>query len=443
MNEKNPLLLNPDPMDRMADGTIKQRNPLTGTQVWTVTGRAKRPHSQRRVLLDRPRLLLPSEFTNTCAFCTNRYFDTPPEKSRLVKGLDSKFHQIEGLPAASMHDMVAEFRRIPNLFEIVSYDYWHENHNHYPTEAQNRRMADYLASAAGYDHVLHVVKMRLEASGENHLETIPDDTLLQYANGLFAGGHDVIVARRHYVDGATRTDQNASAGTLSVAEHRAYIGYTIAALKDLYNLNPAVKYVTAFQNWLKPDGASFDHLHKQLVAVDEYGVQIESEATRVASNPAIYRQILHYVGHRQMMILGNDYAVGFADFGHRYQTIAVWPLGPALLPWEYTREQVDGISDVLHALHCAVGPAVPTNEEWYHRPVDLDVPMRFRILLKQRTSTLAGFEGSTRIYLNAVDPWTLRDEMVSLLEEKRQQGLIASTLRLGNEYRLPKNPFGE
>ena len=135
----------------------------------------------------------------------------------------------------------------------------------YPTEAQNRRMADYLASAAGYDHVLHVVKMRLEASGEDHLETIPDDALLQYANGLFAGGHDVIVARRHYVDGATRTDQNASAGTLSVAEHRAYIGYTIAALKDLYNLNPAVKYVTAFQNWLKPAGASFDHLHKQLV----------------------------------------------------------------------------------------------------------------------------------------------------------------------------------
>ncbi|SQC01515.1 Uncharacterised protein [Mobiluncus curtisii] len=119
-----------------------------------------------------------------------------------------------------------------------------------------------------------------------------------------------------------------------------------------------------------------------------------------------------------MMILGNDYAVGFADFGHRYQTIAVWPLGPALLPWEYTREQVDGISDVLHALHCAVGPAVPTNEEWYHRPVDLDVPLRFRILLKQRTSTLAGFEGSTRIYLNSVDPWTLGDEMVTLLGEK-------------------------
>ena len=76
MKDRNPLLLNPDPMVRMADGTIKQRNPLTGTQVWTVTSRGKRPHSHRRVLLDRPRLLLPSEFTNACAFCADRYFDT-------------------------------------------------------------------------------------------------------------------------------------------------------------------------------------------------------------------------------------------------------------------------------------------------------------------------------------------------------------------------------
>lgn len=443
MQDKRVPSLDPDPMDRLADGTIKQRNPLTGTQVWTVTGRGKRPNSRHRGGTGQvPKLLKPEDFTNSCAFCAQRYFDTPPEKSRLVKGVDGGFHKILGLPAKSMHDMVAEFRRIPNLFEIVSYNYWHVNHNHYPTEEQNRRMAAYLASTEGYDHVLHVVKMRLAASGEADLDTIPDETLLQYANGLFAGGHDVIVARRHYVDGATHADEHASSGDLTVAEHRAYIGYTLDAQHDLYNLNPAVKYVTAFQNWLKPAGASFDHLHKQLVAVDEYGVQIESEAARVAANPDIYDQILHYVAHRQMMVLGNEHAVGFADFGHRYPTAAVWPLGPALLPWEYSREQVDGISDVLHALHCALGREVPTNEEWYHRPVDMDVPLRFRILLKSRMSTLAGFEGATRIYLNSVDPWTLRDQVVEKLEEKREAGLIAPDLLLGNEYRLPPHPLG-
>lgn len=443
-NLRAELALDPDPLDRLTDGTIKQRNPLTGTQVWTVPGRAKRPSSHRDDVHEIPgRDLKPEDFTDTCAFCTNRYSDTPPEKSRLVKGMDGHFHKIEGLPAKSMHDMVAEFRRIPNLYEIVSYDYWHLNHNHYPSEEQNRRMAAYLATPEGYDHVLHVVKMRLQASGEGDPNDLPDEKLVQYATGLFAGGHDVIVAKRHYIDGATKDTQNASAGTLSVAEHRAYTGYTIAAMEDLYGLNPAVKYVTAFQNWLKPAGASFDHLHKQLVAVDEYGVQIEQESQRVAANPLIYDQILHYAAHRQMAVLGNEHAIGFADFGHRYPTLAVWALGPALLPWEYSREQVDGISDVLHALHCALGPDTPTNEEWYHRPVDLEVPMRFRILLKRRTSTIAGFEGATRIYLNSVDPWTLRDEIVERLLQLREQGLIAESLEIGNEYRLPDNPLGD
>ena len=33
----------PEPLTRMADGTIKQRNPFTGTEAWTVPGRADRP----------------------------------------------------------------------------------------------------------------------------------------------------------------------------------------------------------------------------------------------------------------------------------------------------------------------------------------------------------------------------------------------------------------
>lgn len=442
-NLRDKLTLRPDPLVRLPDGTIKQRNPLTGTQVWSVPGRNKRPTSHRDESFNTPEHeLKPEDFTQSCAFCTNRYSDTPPEKSRLVKSVDGKFHKIEGLPAKSMHDMVAEFRRIPNLFEIVSYNYWHLNHNHYPTVEQNRRMAAYLATPEGYDHVLHVVKMRLQASGEDDPNNLPDEKLVQYANGLFAGGHDVIVARRHYVDGAKYDSQNASAGTLTVEEHRAYTNYTISSLRDLYNLNQSVKYVTAFQNWLKPAGASFDHLHKQLVAVDEYGVQIEQEAQRVKKNPLIYDQILHYAAHRQMAVLGNEYAIGFADFGHRYPTLAVWPLGSALLPWEYSQDQINGISDVLHAFHCALGPDTPTNEEWYHRPIDLNIPMRFRILLKRRTSTIAGFEGATRIYLNSVDPWTFRDEIVERMLQLREEGAISSTLEIGNEYRLPANPLG-
>ena len=67
--------------------------------------------------------------------------------------------------------------------------------------------------------------------------------------------------------------------------------------------------------------------------------------------------------------------------------------------------------------------------------------MRFRILLKQRLSTLAGFEGATRIYLNTVDPWTTRDRILGRLGQLREAGEIAPDLQLGNEYRVGENPL--
>lgn len=35
--------LYPPPLTKMTDGTVKQTNPFSGTQVWTVPGRAQRP----------------------------------------------------------------------------------------------------------------------------------------------------------------------------------------------------------------------------------------------------------------------------------------------------------------------------------------------------------------------------------------------------------------
>lgn len=429
--------LEPAPLRRLNDGTIKQLNPLTGTEVWTVPGRANRPG------LSLPQDVRPLEGAdrkNFCAFCSQRYFDTPPEKSRLVRRGEG-WHRLDGLHADRLYEEVAEFRRIPNLFEIVSYDYWHLNHNHYPSEAANRRMAEYLGSQSGYDHVLRVVRARLEASGAGQVD-LPDDQLVTMANGFFAGGHDVIVARRHFTDDAVDTAGLASSGTLTPDEHREYIKFTIRAMRDLYGLNPAVKYVAAFQNWLKPAGASFDHLHKQLVALDETSVQLSEEIERIRKNPLIYAQIMAYALRRNLQIAANEHAVAFADFGHRFPTIAVWALGPVKQPWEYMPEEIEGISDVLHAVHAATGPAVACNEEWYHRPAEVTQQARFRILVKWRLTTLAGFEGGTRIYLNTIDPWTMRDRLVATMEELRAQGKIAP-LTLGTDIKLdPLADFG-
>ena len=55
-------------------------------------------------------------------------------------------------------------------------------------------------------------------------------------------------------------------------------------------------------------------------------------------------------------------------------------------------------------------------------------------------TTIAGFEGGTKIYLNTIDPQTLRDIVTADLLRLREQGAIADTLRIGPECaRVPNS----
>ncbi|QGF24718.1 DUF4921 family protein [Raineyella fluvialis] len=418
-------------MQEMADGTIKQVNPFSGTEVWTVPGRGHRPLG---ISYPDPQPLRTEDEGRWCAFCENRYLETPPEKSRVIRE-GERWLRLDGLGADHIHDSIAEFRRIPNLFEIVSYDYWHQNYGYaMPPDAQ-RRMDDYLATTIGRDHVLRILQAKLRAAGHTNSEwaALTEEERRSQAAGFFGGGHDVIVARRHFVEGAYDDSMLASSGTLSPEEHYQYMAFSVDAMKQLYKANRYVRYVAAFQNWLKPAGASFDHLHKQLVAIDERGVNNELEIERIRANPNLYNEAaVNYAGYHNLVIAENEHAVAFAGFGHRYPTLEVYSKSAAAVPWKATDEEVRAMSDLLHACHAATGADVPTNEEWYHRPIDVLEPMPWRIMLKWRVSNLAGFEGGTKIYLNTLSPVTVRDRVVPKLYELRDRGRIAN-MRIATE----------
>ena len=55
----------------MADGILKQINPFSGTEAWTVPGRAHRPFDE----------VAPESEASSCAFCWDRKLETPPEKT--------------------------------------------------------------------------------------------------------------------------------------------------------------------------------------------------------------------------------------------------------------------------------------------------------------------------------------------------------------------------
>ena len=403
-----------DILTRMADGTLKQRNPFTGTVVWTVPGRGNRPLPSSA-----PDSGPITDFGYTCTFCESRVLETPPEKSRIL----SSGEIVRGMPVDGLADPW-EFRRVPNLFEIVSYAYWEKNYDYQMPGPARERMERYMADPAGRAHIQAV----LRGSGMN------EDAIAERAPAFFGGGHDLILGRRHYLDGATDKSQLAWAGSLTPEEHSHYWTLTIDAMHDLYQQNRYVSYVQVFQNWLKPAGASFDHLHKQLVSIDERSVNQTVEIERVRANPNLYNESgVDYAAKYNLVIAENDGAVAIVGFGHRYPTLEVWSRSSAIQPWEHTPDEVRHMSDLVHAMHAATGGGIPTNEEWYCAPIDTDVAMPWRILLKWRVSTLAGFEGGTKIYVNTVDPWTLRDKVVPRLLDLRAEGKLASGVSIATE----------
>ena len=409
---------------RMADGTIKQVNPFTGTEVWTVPGRGNRPLG---VSIPNPMPLDPARHESHCSFCAKRYLETPPEKARVVR-TNQGFDTLSHLPAEKLFDTVAEFRRIPNLFEIVSFDYWQKNFDYRIPDHIEAYKCKYLASELGRHHVLQVVDQRLKASGMDEADRnrLSIDDRLQMANAFFGGGHEVIVARRHFIEGATHDHQLASSGTLTPEEHSQYMNFTVEALRDLYANNRYIRYVAVFQNWLKPAGASFDHLHKQLVGIDERGVQNDMALQRVRDNPNIYNEAaVNFAGYRNLVVAENDHAIAYAGFGHRYPTLEIFSKSARSQPWNHSPDERRAISDLVHACHAATGSDIPCNEEWYYKPPDVDVAMPWRILIKWRILTPAGFAGGTRIYVNTIDPEALRDRVVPRLFQLRNEGKIA------------------
>ncbi len=118
--------------------------------------------------------------------------------------------------------------------------------------------------------------------------------------------------------------------------------------------------------------------------------------------------------------------IAVAGVGHRYPALEVYSRSRHHLPWDHTPDELRGFSDLLHALHAATGIDVPTNEEWHYRPPSAAQPMPWHVVLKWRVSTLAGFEGGTKINVNTIDPYTLRDRTVAELATLRADGRVAA-----------------
>lgn len=418
----------------MADGTVKQTNPFSGTTVWTIPGRANRPLAP----IGSPAEPIDASRSGAyCAFCSDRYLESPPERMRSVGG-DWRY----ALPAEAVVAAPADFRVIPNLFQILAYSYWRENYGYEVPPSGLEHADTYLATPLGREHLCTIARTHALAGGMSEAEwdRLGEGEQLARGRHFFGSCHDLVIPRRHYTDDASMTTDLAGSGTLTPDEHGEYTRVALDAAAALYTGNVYAAHVAIFQNWLRPAGASFDHLHKQLVAIDEIGVSMREEIELVRLNPWLYNDFgVAYPRAEGLVIAENEHAIAIAGYGHRYPSLEVYSRSAAPSPWQMSAAEVRGWSDLLHACHVAAGPQVPCNEEWHYRPPGVEVSMPLRVVIKWRISTLAGFEGGTKINVNTIDPWTMRDRAVAALTEAQQDGRIADMV-LGDD--CPAEPLG-
>ena len=426
----------------MADGTIKQLNPFTDNEVWSVPGRAAKPASNG-FESERPPVS-PTDFTSFCSFCTDRLFETPPEKSRLVQNADLTYTRHDRMRPSEMKEMPWLFRRVPNLFEIVTVDYWKKNYS-YALSKENLDWKDaYLGDAVGLQHVHDILAYKLRATGmsQKRIDDISEEAILLMSDAFFGGGHELIIASPHFVDGAKDATELFSSGSMTAEEHFQYVKFTIDSMVDMFAANRYIRYISIFQNWLAPAGASFDHLHKQLVGIDDWGASIRHQIDMLRADPNIYNELgANLSSMHNLTFAENDHAIAFAGIGHRHPTIEIFSKSYFSRPYEHSEDEIRGVSDLVHACHAASGANISSNEEWYYTPIDAIYKMPWHVLIKWRVNTAAGFEGGTSIYINPIAPLDLRDRIVPNLYRLRDKGRIAASIRIAEECKIYPNPL--
>jgi galactose-1-phosphate uridylyltransferase len=155
----------------MPDGTVKQLNPFTGTEVWAVAGRRGKPITNEAVQTAKP--LEKHSPEDYCSFCAPRYYETAPEKSRLIR-TNGSWERVDLLAPDRYFDNTAEFRRTGNLFEIVTLEYWRKNYAYKIPASRVKWREDYLAIPAGLKHISDIVQYKPAArKTDEQIEKMP------------------------------------------------------------------------------------------------------------------------------------------------------------------------------------------------------------------------------------------------------------------------------
>jgi galactose-1-phosphate uridylyltransferase len=322
-----------------------------------------------------------------------------------------------------------DFRRIANLFEIIPYDYWALNLGFQPSRDRQAWRDEYLADEIGRRHIETLLRSKLKNAGwdSTRLSGLSSMDIRKYSESFFFGSHDLLVASRHYKPNAKMDTDIQSAGDLDPDAHYHYLLAASETACDILAHNPLARYATIFQNWLSPAGASFEHLHKQILGSHRPGPYPEALEKVSAEDPLFFNhRFLGPALDQKWLIASNSHAVAVAAFGIAYPALWVFSKSRQSRPWELSTEALKGFSDILHACHAATGSNIPSNEEWVYRPPNSTSPIPFHVTLKWRVNIHAGYEGASGIAISPMGPGELQKHLVDRMKALQSEGQLGS-----------------
>ena len=205
---------------------------------------------------------------------------------------------------------------------------------------------EYLANPAGLKHITDIVhyKLRREGKTDDQIEKMPMAEKLAIADAFFGGGHEIVIAKRHYREDAQYDTRSLLLRRDDAGGAFPVFQFTIDAMHDIAQNNRYVRYISVFQNWLRAAGASFDHLHKQLVSLDEWGASIQNQIKMLREDANVFNEFAaNFAAHHNLIFAENDFAIAVAGIGHRYPTIEIYSRSQAGRPYEHNDEEIRGV----------------------------------------------------------------------------------------------------
>lgn len=406
----------------LKDGSVRMRHPVFHTESFFVPGRNARPVFSKAEEIKENKA--GSKKEDQCPFCEANLLQTTPERERAVKSGDS-YRLLKDLFPSGLFKTRHVVRCIPNLFEIISFGYWKKNHGLSLNGEQKKRMKEYLADRQGRKHLKSLVEYKLGRSGlsKREIKQLSEKRFFQEVEPFFGGSHCVVVARRHSgLKGETPVPF--SAGMMSEAEHEQYFLMALRAAESIYSSNRFARYVAVFQNWLRMAGASFDHLHKQIVGVDFTGKPLDLYLRKYREDRSALSRQISAAGKERRLIAENETGVIFADGGRMYPSITLSVRRASADIFNSGKELCD-MARLLHGVHAVLGPDMPCNEEWFLPPRTHSRDIPFQINISLRSNAPAGFENITGIYVHEYAPHMLGDMFKSGLKALLEVGKIS------------------